>query len=1225
MVGNIKERRRVRELSRYYCAAAPILRHKAPKHSHPNIHSIQSDLKSVSPCLSSDSRLTALAQLAALRLKCQRSFISIIDDHTQYVIAEATQSISMYNKDEHEPGDELLVGVQAVPLAYGVCPVTLAAFTGESRVSLMGPNNSAEKTHIVIEDLLAEDKVRHLPALQRLPPVLRHYVEVPLLSESGYLIGSICVVDPKPRRAGPRDVCSLQEIAGLVVEHLEDMRMREDHRRVERLSEGLAHFVQGKDSISDWTKATKGQVDIPQPVPEPTHLSSALLLGQKSHTEREPAFTTTPNGDATASITDQESSATFASSVDLSLTGQTSILPTTAGISQNTADGLPSDMADFEPQTAAESLPANPSIDEARPTVPIPRRVRHAFSRASNLIRECMDLDATCFLEVPQNERYKHPTQSKSSTRIQEERGSSSSSLSEAEKHAHPNGSAAVPCVRLGFSTRTKSSLAGSTAAASHFTISARLLSRLTAAYPEGHIFHFDALGSISSDEDNFLSEPAIERRFRRQKGLSASLFETLPTIRSLIFLPLYDNDKQQVYAGFLGWTIDPARALQDKELVYISGFANSIMCEVMRLNTVSTDKAKSDFISSISHELRSPLHGILAAGQLLSESEQSLPQMEFTQMIDTCARTLLDIMNHLLDHAKINHFIAQSGRHKRKAKPGSKNKQPQTYSLVTEMDLLSVFEETISSMAAGSPHVSQHTLFKTLTSAEAKEAASSVPIILHVTPHEDWMFRSEPGSWRRIIINLVGNALKYTQEGHVGVSLVLRNQEKGPGHCIAELKVTDTGQGMSEEYLKHRLYTPFAQEDNLTMGVGLGLSLVHQIVTTLRGSIQIHSEIGTGTEVSVQIPLAPVELIAREETICPIRDMDLKEAAKSWIVSFVGFDNPPGIHEQSTGLSNPRTAALIEMKQSLALLLTTWYGLQQGDDGSSHIIVIEELALAVNLQMYDQPNKTLLVVGLGGRGSFTKDIRHANFVYCLAPIGPTCISSALHRLFKSHKPKISPQTTQQKSSEGPLNMCDQQLPNHSQTASGTDVKAPQQDSCMETVTDPDSATTTVPRLQDGPPPQTLDSKRLLRNGPKPVGEVILLVDDNEINLRILVACIVRLKLQSIGYLTATNGKEALDKFVASTDAGIKVTTVFMDISMPVMDGIQATRAIRSFEKQKKVKREMQCRIIALTGLASAEAQRQVENGDFDLYFRKPVNLKTIREILQEECAVVGQ
>jgi len=178
--------------------------------------------------------------------------------------------------------------------------------------------------------------------------------------------------------------------------------------------------------------------------------------------------------------------------------------------------------------------------------------------------------------------------------------------------------------------------------------------------YPSGHIFNFDEGGLISSgeDENDFAREPdlvsgqSVNSGKRRQgKWVEGDLMTRLfPGARSIIFLPLWDSHKARWFSGLFGWTTDTRRGLQPEELTYVAAFGNSIMTEVARLDAVAVDRAKSDFISSISHELWSPLDGILASAELLQELSTGPDQDDLIRMVDICGRTLLDTMNHLFD-----------------------------------------------------------------------------------------------------------------------------------------------------------------------------------------------------------------------------------------------------------------------------------------------------------------------------------------------------------------------------------------------------------------------------------------------------------------------------------------------------------------------------------------------------------------------------------------------
>jgi signal transduction histidine kinase len=119
-----------------------------------------------------------------------------------------------------------------------------------------------------------------------------------------------------------------------------------------------------------------------------------------------------------------------------------------------------------------------------------------------------------------------------------------------------------------------------------------------------------------------------------------------------------------------------------------------------------------------------------------------------------------------------------------------------------------------------------------------------------------DYQFTTQPGAFRRVIMNLLGNSLKYTSHGYVRITLDAVDMEDlcipATGERISrsmlQLTVTDTGRGISSEFLRTRLFTPFAQENSLSSGTGLGLSIVRSIVQLLEGELTIDSEAGRGT-----------------------------------------------------------------------------------------------------------------------------------------------------------------------------------------------------------------------------------------------------------------------------------------------------------------------------------------------------------------------------------------
>lgn len=104
--------------------------------------------------------------------------------------------------------------------------------------------------------------------------------------------------------------------------------------------------------------------------------------------------------------------------------------------------------------------------------------------------------------------------------------------------------------------------------------------------------------------------------------------------------------------------------------------------------------------------------------------------------------------------------------------------------------------------------------------------------------------------------VNLFGNSLKYTKKGFIHVSIGV--EERPNSSQTLRLIVTDSGIGMGDDFLRHKLFHPFSQENTLTLGTGLGLSVVHRIVKILGGTINVKSRLGAGTVITVTLPIFP-------------------------------------------------------------------------------------------------------------------------------------------------------------------------------------------------------------------------------------------------------------------------------------------------------------------------------------------------------------------------------
>lgn len=212
--------------------------------------------------------------------------------------------------------------------------------------------------------------------------------------------------------------------------------------------------------------------------------------------------------------------------------------------------------------------------------------------------------------------------------------------------------------------------------------------------------------------------------------------------------------------------------------------------------------------------------------------------------------------------------------------------------------------------------------------SATISAPLGDIIVIISIEWLDSWVFQSNIGSWKRILMNLFGNSLKYTDSGFVHVSLRLdqtQTSEHAP-RATAILQVEDSGKGMSKSYLKNRLYLPFAQEDPMSMGTGLGLSIVHQLVTDLGGKIDIQSEVDHGTTVKVVVPVEPSsetpEIFSSDGGTML---NNIKSRCRGLTLCFIGFESEVDDDERSKSLST-LAGRVHTLKSSLSTYAVDWF-----------------------------------------------------------------------------------------------------------------------------------------------------------------------------------------------------------------------------------------------------------------------------------------------------------
>jgi signal transduction histidine kinase len=932
--------------------------------------------------------------------------ISLVGAEVQYVIAEATRTLSLQSDDVHDSEDELWLGCQTIPRSEGLCADAVKNFTEKY---------DEAPSYFIVNDLAKHDQYKDQYFVAG-KPHNRFYAGVPIRTSAGYVIGAYSVVDDKPRGGlNQVEATFLKDMAMTVMGHLELTRVEHQHHRAEKMLKGIGLFVEGKSSLREWwlktghlIRGSEAKSD-DQGVGSLSEQADGLFGVDRNELESRPSSgiegmksSSEPPDKPERDLVSRRHSTT--STVELKDSEAISSMGQESGMSTK-ADASPLD-------TASAESPDNVTASRLQDSL-ISRDVVEMFSRASSLIREAIGVDGAIFLDASvgafgggtdragMSENISTAFKlggiqwNSSSSEDERQKSASEGTHGEAEVYLSTNHAPAEPCSLgltpskrekmcgiLGYSTKIRAGQYTNEDLKVKHSFPERFLRKLLKRYPLGKIFNFEDDGSTSSSEGEHCQAPrkdytpmvdtqsdvVTEARQRLTRKMSyeseaKSLRQMLPGVRSAAMFPLWDAHKERWFAGSLVWTTSSTRALDPiEDLTYLAAFGNSIMAEVARLNALIADQMKADFISSISHELRSPLHGVLAGVEFLQDSPLDPQQEDMVSTINACGRTLLDTIDHVLDFTKTNSFLKPKRNDKRRKKNGRRFRgaSPEKETLRTnapddysndhsQIDLGVLTEEVIDSILAGRVYgdasSSSSSLFHSTsewTEPDSKRSKGTravsvskdwVMVIVDIDWRSSWMFKAHPGAWRRILMNLFGNALKYTSAGFVRVSLSCRDTTSAPGQVtksVIYLSVVDSGKGISKEFLRHQLYTPFVQENPLATGTGLGLSIVRQIVDAYGGVIEFNSEQGSGTEVKISLtldnamPSASLLADSSETVITKVR-----KTTRGLKACLVAFDVYPNIVGTQTGRPSVEAERMLSLRSSLASHLTNWFEME--------------------------------------------------------------------------------------------------------------------------------------------------------------------------------------------------------------------------------------------------------------------------------------------------------
>ena len=254
----------------------------------------------------------------------------------------------------------------------------------------------------------------------------------------------------------------------------------------------------------------------------------------------------------------------------------------------------------------------------------------------------------------------------------------------------------------------------------------------------------------------------------------------------------------------------------------------------------------------------------------------------------------------------------------------------------------------------------SQGTSVDSSIRSATKASVRNTMIILCVDHCDQWVFLTDVGAWKRLLMNVFGNALKYTQSGSILVQLKttmvpITGRVESRKYRLT-LTVSDTGRGISSNYIQNHLFKPFRQENDLDVGAGLGLSIVSSIAKSLGATVNIQSDVGLGTKISITANLESSLPLPGAETRFQTRIDRARAFTSGKEVCLVGFDLLPAMSEDVGSELSTQSRQLIQLKIALENTLSQWLGMsitmsRSPEESLACIVVIHESYLSRWLQ----------------------------------------------------------------------------------------------------------------------------------------------------------------------------------------------------------------------------------------------------------------------------------